>query len=64
MKYPDAAAMFAFQRTLLGSLETLPSVQSVGLMTSAPFAAGVRRGMTLHDRAAAGGVVGCADARG
>jgi predicted permease len=53
-KYPDAAATLAFHRTLLGSLETLPSVQAVGLMTSAPFAPGVRRGVTLRDRAAAG----------
>ena len=53
-KYPDAAATLAFQRTLLGSLETLPSVRAVGLMTSAPFAPGVRRGVTLRDRAAAG----------
>ncbi len=51
--YPDAAAMLAFHRTLLGSLETLPSVQAVGLMTSAPFAVGVRRGMTVRDPAAA-----------
>ena len=54
-KYPDAAATLAFHRTLLGSLETLPSVQAVGLMTSAPFAPGVRRGVTLRDRAAARG---------
>jgi predicted permease len=54
VKYPDAAATLAFQRTLLGSLETLPSVRAVGLMTSAPFAPGVRRGVTLGDRAAAG----------
>ena len=53
-KYPDAAATLAFHRTLLGSLETLPSVQAVGLMTSAPFAPGVRRGVALRDRAAAG----------
>ena len=53
-KYPDAAATLAFHRTLLGSLETLPSVRAVGLMTSAPFAPGVRRGVTLRDRAAAG----------
>ena len=53
-KYPDGAAILAFHRTLLGSLETLPSVQSVGLMTSAPFAAGVRRGMTLRTPSAAG----------
>ena len=59
VKYPDAAATLAFHRTLLGSLETLPSVRAVGLMTSAPFAPGVRRGVTLRDRAAAGGVVGC-----
>jgi hypothetical protein len=53
-KNPDAAATLAFHRTLLGSLETLPSVQAVGLMTSAPFAPGVRRGVALRDRAAAG----------
>jgi putative ABC transport system permease protein len=54
VKYPDAAATLAFHRTLLGSLETLPSVRAAGLMTSAPFAPGVRRGVTLRDRAAAG----------
>ena len=54
VKYPDAAATLAFHRTLLGSLETLPSVRAVGLMTSAPFAPGVRRGVTLRDRAAPG----------
>ena len=54
VKYPDAAATLAFHRTLLGSLERLPSVRAVGLMTSAPFAPGVRRGITLRDRAAAG----------
>jgi len=53
VKHPDAAATLGFQRTLLGSLETLPSVRAVGLMTSAPFAPGVRRGVTLRDRAAA-----------
>jgi putative ABC transport system permease protein len=53
VKYPDAAATLAFHRTLLGSLETLPSVRAVGLMTSAPFGPGVRRGVTLRDRAAA-----------
>jgi putative ABC transport system permease protein len=55
VKYPDAAATLAFHRTLLGSLETVPSVRAVGLMTSAPFAPGVRRGVTLRHRAAAGG---------
>jgi putative ABC transport system permease protein len=54
VKYPDAAATLAFHRTLLGSLETLPSVRAVGLMTSAPFAPGVRRGVTLRDPAASG----------
>ncbi len=54
VRYPDAAATFAFHQTLLGSLETLPSVRAVGLMTSAPFAPGVRRGLTLRDRAASG----------
>ncbi len=53
MKYPDAAVTLAFHRTLLGSLESLPSVRAVGLMTSAPFAPGVRRGVTLRDRATA-----------
>jgi predicted permease len=53
VKYPDAAATLAFHRTLLASLETLPSVRAVGLMTSAPFAPGVRRGVTLRDRVAA-----------
>ena len=51
--YPDAAATLAFHRTLLGSLESLPSVRAAGLMTSAPFAPGVRRRVTLRDRAAA-----------
>jgi putative ABC transport system permease protein len=53
VKYPDTATTLAFHRTLLGSLETLPSVRAVGLMTSAPFAPAVRRGVTLRDRAAA-----------
>jgi putative ABC transport system permease protein len=53
-KYPDAAAMLEFQRTLIGSLETLPSIRAVGSMTSAPFAPGVRRGVTVHDRATTG----------
>jgi predicted permease len=52
-KYPNAAATLAFHRTLLESLETLPSVRAVGLMTSAPFAPGVRRGVTLRAYAAA-----------
>lgn len=55
VKYPDASATLAFHRTLLGSLETLSSVRAVGLMTSVPFAPGVRRAVTLRDRAAAGG---------
>ncbi len=55
LKYPDAAAIREFQRTLLESLETLPSVRAVGSMTSVPFAPGVRRGVTVHDRATAGG---------
>src|SRR5439155_3703710 len=55
VKYPDAAATLEFQRTLLRSLETLPSVRAVGFMTSVPFAPGVRRGVTLRDRALAGG---------
>ena len=54
VKYPDAAAKLEFQRTLLRSLETLPSVRGVGFMTSVPFAPGVRRGVTLRDRAMAG----------
>ena len=54
-KYPNAAATLAFHRTLLGSLESLPSVRAVGLMTSAPFAPGVRRGVSLRDRAVARG---------
>src|SRR5437773_9064926 len=49
VKYGDAAATLEFQRTLLRSLETLPSVRAVGFMTSAPFAPGVRRGVTLRD---------------
>jgi putative ABC transport system permease protein len=55
VKYPTAAATLAFHRTLLGSLESLPSVRAVGLMTSAPFAPGVRRGVPLHARAAGRG---------
>jgi putative ABC transport system permease protein len=55
VKYPDAAAMLEFQRTLLRSIETLPSIRAVALMTSIPFAPGVRRGVTLRDRTAAGG---------
>jgi putative ABC transport system permease protein len=54
VKYPDATATLALHRTLLETLETLPSVRAVGLMTSAPFGPGVRRGVTLDDPAAAG----------
>ena len=54
VKYPDAAATLEFQRMLLTSLETLPSVRAVGSMTSAPFAPGVRRGVAVHDRATTG----------
>jgi len=54
-KYPSAAATLAFHRTLMGSLESLPSVRAVGLMTSAPFTPGVRRGVPLRDRAVARG---------
>jgi predicted permease len=53
-RYPDAAATLAFHQTLLGSLETIPSVRAVGLMTSAPFAPGVRRGLTLRNPATSG----------
>jgi hypothetical protein len=49
---PNAAATLAFHRTLLSSLESLPSVRAVGLMTSVPFAPGVRRRVSLRDRAA------------
>jgi predicted permease len=49
VKYPDATATLEFQRTLLRSIETLPSVRAVGFMTSVPFAPGVRRGVTLRD---------------
>jgi putative ABC transport system permease protein len=49
----SSAATLAFHRAVLGSLETLPSVRAVGLMTSAPFSPGVRRGVSLRDRAAA-----------
>jgi predicted permease len=55
VKYPNAAASLEFQRTMLRSLETLPSVRAVGSMTSAPFAPGVRRGATVRDHARAGG---------
>jgi putative ABC transport system permease protein len=55
MKYPDATAMLEFQRRLFRSLETLPSVQAVGLMTSVPFAPGVRRGVTLREPVVDGG---------
>jgi putative ABC transport system permease protein len=51
VKYPDAAATLEFQRALLTSLEALPPVRAAGFMTSAPFAPGVRRGVTLRDRA-------------
>jgi putative ABC transport system permease protein len=50
VKYPDAAAMLGFQRMLLESLETLPSVQAVGSMTSTPFGPGVRRTAAVRDR--------------
>ena len=52
--YPNAAATLAFHRRLLESLESLPSVRAAGLMTSAPFGPGVRRGVRLRDRAAPG----------
>jgi putative ABC transport system permease protein len=54
VKYPDAAAVREFQRTLLESLEALPSVRAVGSMTSVPFAPGVRRTVALQDRAGTG----------
>jgi predicted permease len=54
VRVPSAAATLTFQRTVLESLESLPTVRAVGLMTSAPFAPGVRRGVSLRDRAAAG----------
>jgi predicted permease len=54
LRYPDAAVRLEFQRTLLMSIETLPSIRAVGSMTSAPFAPGVRRGVTVHDRAITG----------
>jgi putative ABC transport system permease protein len=54
-KYPDAATTIEFQRTLLRSLEALPAVRAVGFMTSVPFVPGVRRGVTLRDRAVGGG---------
>jgi predicted permease len=57
-KYPDAAATQAFHQTLLESLATLPSIRAVGLMTSAPFAPGVRRGVALRDPAMADRSVG------
>jgi putative ABC transport system permease protein len=53
---PNAAATLAFHRTVLSSLESLPSVRAVGLMTSAPFAPGVRRGVSLRDHVAGGGL--------
>jgi predicted permease len=55
IKYPDAAAILDFQRTLLGSIATLPSVRAAGVMTSVPFVPGVRRGVTLRARTATGG---------
>jgi putative ABC transport system permease protein len=54
VKYPDATATLAFQRRVLDSLAALPSVRAAGVMTSAPFAPGVRRGVGVRDRAAAG----------
>jgi putative ABC transport system permease protein len=53
---PNTAATLAFHRTLLASIESLPSVKAAGLMTSAPFAPGVRRGVgvTPRNRAADG----------
>ena len=58
VRYPDAGAMREFQRVLLRSLETLPSVRAAGSMTSAPFAPGVRRGVAVRDRAMTGGASG------
>jgi putative ABC transport system permease protein len=54
LKYPDAAAVVEFQRALLASFETLPSIRAAGSMTSAPFAPGVRRGVAVRDRAMTG----------
>lgn len=53
---PNAAATLAFHRSLLTSIESLPSVKAAGLMTSVPFAPGVRRGVgvTPRNRAADG----------
>jgi predicted permease len=48
----DVATLQAFQERLVQSLEALPSVRFAGLMTSAPFGPGVRRGARLRDRAA------------
>jgi len=53
-RYPDGPAMLEFQQRLLRSVETLPSVQAAGFMTSAPLAPGVRRTVTVRDRATAG----------
>jgi predicted permease len=55
VKDRNAVTTLAFHRTLLGSLESLPSVRAAGLMTSVPFAPGVRRGVSLRDHAAARG---------
>jgi predicted permease len=54
LRYQDDAAIVEFQRTLLESLESQPQVGAVGFMTSAPFAPGVRRTVTLGERAGAG----------
>src|SRR5262245_13357513 len=54
VRYPDGPATVAFQQRLLRSLETLPSVRAVGFMTSAPLAPGIRRGVTVRDRAMPG----------
>jgi putative ABC transport system permease protein len=62
VKYPDAAARLELQHRLLTSLEMLPSIRAVGSMTSAPFAPGVRRGVTVHDRAMTGGSLAHASA--
>ena len=51
VNYPDAARTHAFERTVLQSIEALPNIRAVGLMTSAPFAPGVRRSVSLRDRA-------------
>jgi putative ABC transport system permease protein len=48
--YPDASRVAGFYNQLLHSIGTNPDVQAAAVATSAPFASGVRRGVTIGNR--------------